>query len=269
MSPEGAPGSADKDHGVPGVRDRGWTRPTLCCTCLYMSEQGGRSKRARLVEDLAGRIRSGRLPHGEQLPGENQLARTYAVSRGTVRSALAELARRDLITTETGVGSFVTFDGSPLDQRLGWAQALAASGAAVSTELLGISPGGDPGPTAHDGPLVTVRRLRRAGTVPVSLETASLPATGVLAQLPATGLVDGSITATLAAAGLTGVAGEQWISVAPLDAADAATLERAPGEPFLQAVRVTRDATGGLVEHVVSLLDPQRFRFHLEFGGGR
>ncbi|MBN9790877.1 MULTISPECIES: GntR family transcriptional regulator [unclassified Pseudonocardia] len=234
-----------------------------------MSEQGGRSKRARLVEDLAGRIRSGRLPNGEQLPGENQLARTYAVSRGTVRSALAELARRDLITTETGVGSFVTFDGSPLDQRLGWAQAFAASGAAVGTELLGITAGGDPGPTGYEGPLVTVRRLRRAGAVPVSLETASLPATGDLARLPETGLVDGSITATLAAAGLLGVAGEQWIAVAPLDTADAVTLEREPGELFLHAVRVTRDARGGLVEHVVSLLDPQRFRFHLAFGENR
>ncbi|MEU6699577.1 GntR family transcriptional regulator [Pseudonocardia sp. NPDC046786] len=233
-----------------------------------MSAQGSRSKRGRLVEDLASRIRSGRLGAGERLPGENQLARAYEVSRGTVRSALAELARRDLITTETGVGSFVTFDGAPLDQRLGWARALAGSGAEVGTELLGIEPGGDPDLAGPEGPLVVVRRLRRAGGRPVSLETASLPATGALADLPVRGLVEDSITATLRAAGLHGTTGEQWISAEPLDAADAESLERPAGTLFLRAVRVTRDPAGGLVEHVVSLLDPQRFRFHLAFGAG-
>ncbi|MCE0761711.1 GntR family transcriptional regulator [Pseudonocardia kujensis] len=234
-----------------------------------MTEQVGHSKRSRLVEDLAAHIRAGRLARGERLPGENQLAARYRVSRGTVRSALAELQRRELITTETGVGSFVTFDGVPLDQEIGWARALSDSGAEVTTELLGIAAGGDPAVEEREGSLVTVRRLRRSAGRPVSVETASLPAVGLLAALPTRGLVDDSITATLRAAGLHGVAGDQWISVEPLDAADAALLEREPGAPFLRAVRVTRGADGGLVEHVVSLLDPQRFRFHLTFGGSR
>ncbi|BBG00152.1 MULTISPECIES: GntR family transcriptional regulator [Pseudonocardia] len=231
-----------------------------------MSEQGARSKRARLVEDLAGRIRSGRIGTGERLPGENRLAETYAVSRGTVRSALAELQRQELISTETGVGSFVTFDGAPLDQRIGWARALAESGAEVGTELLGIDTAGDPDLVEREGPLVVVRRLRWSGGRPVSLETSSLPASGSLADLPERGLVDGSITATLAAAGLRGSIGEQWISAEPLDAADAGRLGQQGGTLFLRAVRLTRDPHGGLVEHVVSLLDPQRFRFHLAFG---
>lgn len=232
---------------------------------MYMPEQVRHSKRSRLVADLAESIRAGRLEHGERLPGENHLAARYEVSRGTVRSALAELQRRELITTETGVGSFVTFDGKPLDQQVGWARTLADGGAEVATELLGISHGGDPAVEEQYGPLVTVRRLRRSAGRPVSIEVAALPAVGALAGLPATGLVDGSITATLRAAGLQGAGGEQWISVEPLDAADAALLDRAAGDLFLRAVRVTRDGEGGLVEHVVSLLDPQRFRFHLSF----
>ncbi|MCF7551730.1 GntR family transcriptional regulator [Pseudonocardia sp. WMMC193] len=217
-------------------------------------EQVRHSKRSRLVSDLAAHIRSGRLSRGDRLPGENQLAARYSVSRGTVRSALAELQKQDLITTETGVGSFVTFDGAPLDQEIGWARALADSGADATVELLGIDP------AEADG-LVVVRRRRSAAGRPVSLETALIPASAV----SATGLVDDSITATLAAAGLRGVEGEQTISVVPLDAADAALLDRAPGTPFLQAVRVTRAADGALVERVTSLLDPERFRFHLRF----
>jgi GntR family transcriptional regulator len=135
--------------------------------------------------------------------------------RGTVRSALAELAQRDLIATQSGVGSFVTFDGVALDQSLGWA---------------------------------------------------TVPATGVLADLPERGLVNDSLTATLAEAGLHASGGEQWIGLESLDAEAAALLERGAGEPFLRAVRISTDTRGRLIEHVVSLLDPARFRFHLTSG---
>jgi len=234
---------------------------------MYMTGQVGFSKRSRLVEDLAERIRSGRLARGERLPGENQLAATYQVSRGTVRSALSELQRRNLIATETGVGSFVTFDGVALDQSVGWARALAEAGSDATVELLGIERGRPLDLAERYGPLVTVRRLRRTADGPVSLETSTLPATGALADLPERGLVDGSITATLRAAGLAATgSGEQWISAVPLDAAAAGLLERSPGELFLQSTRTTLTMGGALVEHVVSLLDPSRFRFHLTFG---
>jgi GntR family transcriptional regulator len=234
---------------------------------MYMSGQVGFSKRSQLVEDLAERIRSGRLARGERLPGENQLAASYQVSRGTVRSALSELQRRNLITTETGVGSFVTFDGVALDQSVGWARALAGTGSGVTVELLGIEHGGAAELADRYGPLVTVRRLRRtADARPVSLETSAVPGTGALADLPERGLLDDSITATLRAAGLVGACGEQWISAVPLDEAAAALLERRAGEQFLHATRTTLTSDGALVEHVESLLDPARFRFHLTFG---
>jgi len=236
---------------------------------MYRSGQEGYGKRHRLIAELTAQIRSGRLARGDRLPAENQLAREYDVSRGTVRSALSELQRRDLIATQTGVGSFVTFDGVPLDQSLGWATALAQGGFAISTELLGIGRTTDAGLTEAYGvaEFATVRRLRRErGGAPVSLEVALVPAIGALADLPERGLVDGSLTATLAAAGLRASGGEQWIGLESLDAASAERLERSPGEPFLRAVRTSTDTNGSLVEHVVSLLDPARFRFHLTFG---
>jgi GntR family transcriptional regulator len=231
-----------------------------------MTGQVGFSKRSRLVEDLTERIRSGRLARGDRLPGENQLAATYQVSRGTVRSALSELQRRNLIATETGVGSFVTFDGVALDQGVGWARALADAGSDVAVELLGIERGGAAELVERHGPVVTIRRLRRTAAGPVSLETSAVPATDALADLPERGLVDGSITATLRAAGLDGARGDQWISTVPLDEESAALLERTTGELFLHSIRTTLTSDGALVEHVESLLDPARFRFHLTFG---
>ena len=233
-----------------------------------MTADVGFGKRSRLVADLTERICSGRLVHGERLPGENALAQRYRVSRGTVRGALSELQRRKLIATEIGVGSFVTFDGVPFDSTGGWARELAAAGADVRVELLGIEHGGSPQLTERYGRLVTVRQLRRGGAGrPVSLETARVPGTGVLADLPRRGLVHGSLTATLRAAGLHPAGGEQWIGVLPLDAAAAGLLERRPGDLFLHATRTTLTADGELVEYVESLLDPARSQFHLTFGG--
>lgn len=236
---------------------------------MYRSGQEGYGKRHRLIAELSAQIRSGRLAHGDRLPAENQLAREYDVSRGTVRSALSELQRRELIATQTGVGSFVTFDGVPLDQSLGWATALAQGGFAITTELLGIGRTTDAGLSEAYGvaEFAAVRRLRRErGGAPVSLEVALVPAVGALADLPERGLVDESLTATLAAAGRRVAGGEQWVGLESLDAEAAALLERPPGEPFLRAVRTSTDADGALVEHVVSLLDPARFRLHLTFG---
>jgi len=231
-----------------------------------MTEQVRHGKRSRMVEDLTERIRNGGYAHGERLPGENSLAQGYGVSRGTVRGALSELQRRKLITTETGVGSFVTFDQVPLDQQVGWARALADAGSPGTVELLGISRDADPA-LAPFGTLITVRRLRRAADgQAVSLETAAVPGTGALADLPERGLVDDSLTATLRAAGLVGAGGEQWIATEPLDEVAAGLLGRTVGELFLRSTRTTRMRDGRLVEHVVSLLDPSRFRFHLTFG---
>ena len=226
------------------------------------------SKRQQLVGDLTDLIRSGRLAHGERLPGENQLALQYQVSRGTVRSALSELQQLELISTQAGVGSFVTFDGVQLDQRIGWARALADAGAPVTTELLGIETVEDRALEEEFGEpaYVAVRRLRREHDRGISLETATVPAVGPLAGLPGTGLQDGSLTKTLETAGRISVGGDQWISTERLDACAAELLGRSIGELFLRAERTSVDIEGRLVERVVSLLDPDRFQFHLTFG---
>lgn len=226
------------------------------------------SKRQQLVGDLTDLIRSGRLAHGERLPGENQLALRYQVSRGTVRSALSELQQLELISTQAGVGSFVTFDGVQLDQRIGWARAFADAGAPVTTELIGIETVEDTALEEEFGEqaYVAIRRLRREHERGVSLETATVPAVGLLADLPETGLRDGSLTKTLEAAGRVSTGGDQWISTERLDACAAGLLGRSIGELFLRAERTSVDAEGRLVERVVSLLDPDRFQFHLTFG---
>ncbi|TQJ27915.1 GntR family transcriptional regulator [Curtobacterium citreum] len=229
------------------------------------------SKRRLVADALRDAIATGRYRAGERLPGEHDLAARYEVSRGTVRAALADLADDEYISTHGGVGSVVTFDGATLDPRGGWARSIAASGTEVTTRILRIerldSPDLQAELDAATPVFVAVDRIRAVtGERPVSLERSILPHVGRLASAIIEGLVDDSLTATIAEAGLIPSSAEQWIDVVPLDTNDARLLERADGTPFLRSRRVSRTAEGVFVERVDSLLDPDRFRLHMRFG---
>jgi GntR family transcriptional regulator len=232
------------------------------------------SKRRLVAAALRDAIASGRYRAGERLPGEHDLAERFAVSRGTVRAALADLADDEYIATRGGIGSVVTFDGATLDPRGGWARSIAASGTEVTTRILRLVRLDDPRLQAEvdaaEATFVAVDRLRTVvGGRPVSLERSVLPHVGRLAAATTDGLVDDSLTATIAEAGLVPAEAEQWVDVVPLDVDDAALLDRPAGTPFLRSRRVSRTADGAFVERVDSLLDPDRFRLHMRFGTAR
>lgn len=56
---------------------------------------------------LSDKIRSGEIPTGSKLPGENQLSATLNVSRITVKRALNELASAGLVSRRRGRGTIV------------------------------------------------------------------------------------------------------------------------------------------------------------------
>jgi GntR family transcriptional regulator len=242
---------------------------------MYMSTPIVRGKRRAIVETLSRRIREGTYEPGDRLEGELRFAEEFGVSRGTVRQALAELQDRRLIATEPGRGSFVIFDGHPLDQARGWAQSLAESGSEVTAEVLSIE-GVDPAEVpllpgeVELGPAIAVRRIRSLGADGtarrISFECAPEPAPAPLADLPATGLADGSLSTSLARAGLVAARGTQRADVHALDAREAALLHRDEGTAFLRTSRTSFTSTGRFVEHVVSLLDPAHFTLALTFG---
>jgi GntR family transcriptional regulator len=233
--------------------------------------RGPRLKHQYVAAEIREAIISGAYADGTLLPGENVLAEKFSVSRSTIRGALEGLAADKLINTRTGVGSFVTFDGATLDQVPGWGLALAMGGVAAAVEIVRAERIVDPELAAEVASsslnflaLDRVRRLSDGRAI--SLERSRVPAAGALGRVPEDGLLDDSLTATMAAAGVVPASGEQWIAVAPLNAEDARLLGRDPGALFLTAVRLARDANGEFVEKVVSWLDPERFRLHVRFG---
>ena len=62
----------------------------------------------QLAQHLESAIRSGALKPGDRLESEELLVRRFAVSRITVRLAVDELVRKQLIVRQQGKGTFVT-----------------------------------------------------------------------------------------------------------------------------------------------------------------
>ncbi len=62
----------------------------------------------QIAEDLQGKIESGELARGSQIPTELELREQYEASRNTVRDAIKWLTTRGLVETRPGQGTFVT-----------------------------------------------------------------------------------------------------------------------------------------------------------------
>ncbi len=226
-------------------------------------------KHERIAQVLEGEIRRGSMPRGRQLPGETALAERFSVSRNTVRAALVELGHAGLIATRSGRGSFVTYDGNPLNVELGWARALEEQGVETRVDLLRLDEVSDPELAAKlaepNDRFVVIDRLRSADGMGISYERSRVPALPAVRDAVAKGRASGSLTELLRDAQLVASQGEQWVEIRQLDDAEATILGRQPGDPFLWSRCVTRDSSGRLVENVESLLDPTHFSLHFQF----
>ncbi|WP_327237472.1 GntR family transcriptional regulator [Streptomyces sp. NBC_01317] len=230
-------------------------------------------KHHRIARVLADEIRAGVHSDGSRLPGEHALTQRFAVSRTTLRQALQVLGEEGLISTHAGIGSFVTFDGTPLDNPLGWTYALTGQDTELSTEILLFEDVTDQRLAGELGTessaFVALDRVRRLPDGQgVSLERSRVPAVGALAGLPERGLDGGSLNRALVAAGRIPRSGDGRVSVRALDAAEAAVLRRSPGTSFLHLAQVFRAADGSVVEQITSLLDPARFELRVRSGQG-
>jgi GntR family transcriptional regulator len=61
----------------------------------------------QIAEDLRGKIKSGEIERGSQLPTEIELMEEYNASRNTVRDAIKLLTTRRLVETRPGQGTYV------------------------------------------------------------------------------------------------------------------------------------------------------------------
>ena len=68
------------------------------------------SKSVAIAADLRAQILNSEFEKGAKLPTENELSDRYGVSRQTVRKALQDLSKDNLITSVQGSGSYVAYE---------------------------------------------------------------------------------------------------------------------------------------------------------------
>ena len=146
----------------------------------------GTTVHAQIEDWLAELISVGRLAPGDRMPTEQDLAAWLGVSRMTLRHALANLARRGLVTRTVGRrgGTFVA--ESKLEQDLttlaGFSEQLRRHGMVAGARVLSATerPAGPVAvaalEVAEGAPLYEVRRVRLGDGRPIALEHSLFPA---------------------------------------------------------------------------------------------
>lgn len=231
----------------------------------------GAPKPVKIANVLETEIRTGSLETGAALESESALVKRFSVSRNTVRKSLEILNEKGLITTKSGIGSFVTYGGQTIDDHRGWSVALSSGSDTLSVRVLRITRAPmdfDHAPADAQKDCLFIDRIRFdvATGLAVSLERSRVIWRRGFDDILTDGLKNGSLTETLGLKGLVVASGDEWANVLPsLDPADASILGRSADEPMLILRRLTRAADGSAIEYVQSILDPVRFGLHMTF----
>ena len=219
----------------------------------------------QLADALRERIRRGDLQPGTALPSEADLGSAFAVSRGTVRQALAQLRAEGLILGSRGKSP--TVGRAPLSQPFAqllsfsaWARSMGmvASGRRVSVERKPASPVIASLLDVQVGiPLVSIVRLRLGDGEPMLLER-TVFSPGVGEAVEGLDLEADSIYAGLAARGITFAAAQQTIDAVGATVLDATWLCVRRGAPLLRVRRLSTDPEGRPLEWADDRYRPDR-----------
>jgi GntR family transcriptional regulator len=204
----------------------------------------------QLTKLLTREIAAGRWAAGERLPSEPAICEQFAVSRTTVRQALAALESEGLVRREKGRGTFVAerrSDGWLLQSAHGFYEEAVGAGHAVRSRVLYRALGPLPAWAADalrvrpgsDG--VGVERLRWMDDRLVMYVVSYFPVSVATALLEAD-LETGSLYGVLEEQeGLTVAGGRRVVEAARAERELAKLLEVEPGAPLLYVEAVSWD----------------------------
>jgi GntR family transcriptional regulator len=137
----------------------------------------------QIQQDLASLIASGAIAPGGRLPTEEALVEKYGVSRTTIRKAIQELERLELIEIRRGKGTFVRSEKitQELTGLTGFVEDMVAIGLRPSAQVLGKGPVNASEEVARQlrvpagTEVMQIRRVRMADSVAISLDETYLP----------------------------------------------------------------------------------------------
>ena len=222
------------------------------------------------IEDwLAGEIAVGALVPGDRLPTEHDLAGWFKVSRMTLRHALAELARRGLVTRTTGRHGGTCVAAPKLEQDLttlaGFSEQLRRVGMVAGARVLSarLRPAGPAASAAllvpADGQVYEIRRIRLADGKPMVLERSLFPADRFPGMLESR--LDGSLYELLEVRyGLRPHRAREILEPVTAGVREAEALEVAEGAPLMLVERTAYARSGEPLEFARDLFRGDRTR---------
>jgi len=234
-----------------------------------MSKQ--RETRERVLELIE------ELGVGDAIPSERQLGLDLSVSRLTVRAALDELVREGYLVRRRGAGTFVAepkvAKGIDITSFSDDMRARGLTPASRTIDLRTIPAGARLGRILHvspSEPVVAVKRLRLANGEPMAIELLHVRSS-LVPGLTATDLEQNSFYDLLESRWEVAiVGGTQTVEPTVTNDEESEALGVPLHSPALLFERVTRAATGDVVEYTSSTYRGDRYRLVTEIGvGGR
>ena len=216
-----------------------------------------------------------RYAPGEALPGEEELARLFGVSRVTIRAAMETLDALGLVERRQGVGTFVRELSGPEPLTVPMMDLLTRSREIVRTTIAHVVEFGfEPAPRHvrthfHAGPddlFQRAVRIRYMRDRPIMQVTTYIPES-IGRQFGRNDLEGGSLYAILERFGITFASGEQLVTAAAADPVVAERLNVAIGAPLLKVVRVHFDIMGRPIQHFELLAPPATYQLRMPLKG--
>ncbi|MDX2224987.1 MAG: GntR family transcriptional regulator [Rhodospirillaceae bacterium] len=219
---------------------------------------------------LRENILSGAYGPDRPLPTENDLCRTFGVSRITVKRAMRMLADEGLVTRHRGRGTFVAQKDFPAPRRNALddlLQTVRDIGASTEVRRVGGGPlpaspeaaeklGCRPGETVH-----LIEQVRMLSGEPIALIHAYVPVR-IAARLRDKDSAALPVLAQLHAAGVPIERADQAVGATLADPATADRLGVDVGAPLIRVTRVVFDDTQAPVEWLVALYRGDRYEIH-------
>lgn len=220
---------------------------------------------------LRNRIYAGDLRAGDLVPGEQDLAGEFGVSRITAKRSLNELADAGLVVRERGRGTRV-IQRPPAPAVTssieGWLENISLMGVSTEARVLafGYVPANEDIAHALDIALGTevqhAVRMRSLDGEPMSYLVTYVPAE-IGRQYDRDDLNTKPLLHLLERAGIDVVSARQTISATIADTEIAAALSVHVGAPLIEVRRVVRDASERPVEYIRVLYRPDVYRFEM------
>lgn len=220
---------------------------------------------------LRNRIFGGEVRPGELVPGEQELAAEFNVSRITAKRALNELAGAGLVVRERGRGTRVTHRPKApavTSSIEGWLENISLMGIATEARVLDFGYLAASEDIAHAlelDPGTDVQhavRVRSLDGEPMSYLVTYVPA-DIGRQYDREDLDTKPLLLLLELAGVKVASARQTISATLADSEVAGALSVHAGSPLIEVRRVVRDSSGRPVEYIRVLYRPDIYRFEM------